>query len=1097
MIKFIYGRSPASKSKYLMEAISKDAELGKRSFLLVPEQFAVESERIALRTLPASAQLSLEILNFSRLYNRVCREYGGLEYNYITSPLRYCLMWEALREASPFLQTYGNISTNDPSVCEMMLSAIGEFKAACIKPSELEKAANKLSPELPLAQKMKDISTVYSVFDSLISQSFSDAADDISKLHLTLSEHDFFKGSNVYIDSFTSFTAAEYRVIEDIFASADNVTVTLSLSYPNENDIYTESISDAEKRLVKCANKHSEPTYVCLEDDSTQDPAIKYLADSLWTPMEIPERPQDDSSIYLNVCSSPYAEADAAARAVLSLLRKGYRCRDIVVIARDAEHYRGIIEPAFERADIPFYFSEKTDLSKTPIVKFILSALKIKLYNWRTEDVISHLKTGLYGFDPRSVDLFEQYVTTWQIRGSRFASGEFDMNPDGYVEKTSDRAKTILPAANSIREKLVDFLTPFFDALESADGLGEKCRAVYDFLVSCNIEEHLAELSEKEGKLGNSRASDEYSRLFALTCDSLGELIEAFEENADSNDIALSEFYTLLSMLFSNTDMGTIPTSADEVVIGSASMLRANTPRCALLLGLCEGVFPASVSDRGILSLSEKSLLAEIGIELSSKSEFASSDELMYVKRAVELPSECLYMSTYTTSSDGSKAMPSLPFIKAQKLFENRVRHYDNRDLLELTPTFEGALTYISDEPRTESEMALYSYADKAGKLTQALTRPISDTRCKVDKSSVETVFGKDLYLSQSKIDKFRNCHFNYYCQYALSLREEHISRFKANDIGSFVHYILEKLLCNIVGENGIDTDIPTKKLEDMAKAVVNDYVSKITPKGVDATARLSHLFKKLYNLSLVLIANIIEEFKHSSFRPEFFELSTNGKDGNPSSWELTLKDGRKVVFFGIIDRVDVFRKEDGEVYLRVIDYKTGSKEFSLEDVKEGLNIQMLLYLFTLINNKNEEFNQRLGKCNALPAGVIYLSSNIPMIELSSYEAADSVMEKAGNELSRSGLLINDEEILKAMNSDLSPKFLAGIKKKKTTGELSGRSLATLEKFEELQATIETTISDIAHEMISGNADANPTADKKNSPCVYCAMKPVCRRELK
>lgn len=1097
MIKFIYGRSHASKSKYIMNAIAKDAELGKRSFLIVPEQFAVQSEHIALRSLPASAQLTLEVLNFSRLYNRVCREYGGLEYNYITSPLRYCLMWEALRECMPFLQTYSQISTSDSSVCDMMLSAIGEFKAAGITPSELERAADKLDAELPLTQKMIDVSTVYSVFDSLVSQSFSDAADDISKLHLTLKEHDFFEGTNVYIDSFTSFTAAEYRVIEDIFASADNVTLTLPLSYPRQNDIYTESISDAEKRLFRCANKYGEPEEICLEDNEAQSTAIKYLADNLWNAQKPTEAPADRSAIYLNVCPSPYAEADAAARAVLSWLRDGYRCRDIVVIARDAEHYRGIIEPAFEKAGIPFYFSEKTDLSKTPIVKFILSAIKIKLYNWRTEDVISHVKTGLYDFEARSVDLFEQYVTTWQIRGSRFASGEFNMNPDGYAERINDRGRTILDEANSLREKLVGLLTPFFDALDSAEGLGQKCRAVYDFLVSCDIENRLSSLSEKEGSLGNTRAADEYSRLFALTCDSLGELVEAFEENADSNDITISEFYTLLSMLFSKTDMGTIPTSIDEVVIGSASMLRADTPRCAILLGLCEGVFPASVSDRGILTLAEKSLLADVGIELSSKGEFASSDELMYVKRAIELPTERLYMSTYTADSAGSKAMPSLPFAKAAKLFEDRVKNYDNRDLLELTPSLEGALAYLSKEPATESEIALYSYADKAGRLPSTHARPISDTECNVNEDSVNTVFGKDLYLSQSKIDKFLGCHFNYYCKYALALREEHISRFKANDIGTFIHYILEKLLCNLVGEDGINTDISPERFEEMARSVVNSYISKITPAGVPTTARLSYLFKKLYNLSLVLITNIIEEFRSSSFRPEFFELSTNGKEENPSSWELILKDGRKVIFSGIIDRVDVFRKDSGEIYLRVIDYKTGSKEFSLDDVKEGFNIQMLLYLFTLINNKNEKFKQKLGGDSAVPAGVIYLSSNIPMVDLSSYEEASEVMEKAGDELRRSGLLINDEEILTAMNRELSPKFLAGIKKKKTTGELSGKALTDPEAFKALEKDIEKVIFDISTEMLSGNANANPTADKKNSPCVYCAMKPVCRRKLK
>ena len=243
------------------------------------------------------------------------------------------------------------------------------------------------------------------------------------------------------------------------------------------------------------------------------------------------------------------------------------------------------------------------------------------------------------------------------------------------------------------------------------------------------------------------------------------------------------------------------------------------------------------------------------------------------------------------------------------------------------------------------------------------------------------------------------------------------------------------------------------------------------------------------------MVKNIVKEFSHSQFRPAFFEMRVNGKDGNPSPMYFDINGSTKVSFSGIIDRVDILKKGDN-VYIRVVDYKTGTKEFSIDDIDKGINTQMLLYLFTLCRAQNTDFKKSMGvtdEGSLLPAGAVYLSANIPVIEAEDYEDRDVIMSKAEKELERSGVILGDDEILYAMSEELSPEFLLGAKKNKE-GMLSVKSLANDTDFEDIYNKLEDTIIKISNDLIGGCADASPMKINGDLPCRYCNMKPVCRK---
>lgn len=1096
MIEIICGSFGSGKTTRILQKISEDTSKGERCFLIVPDQEALSFERLCLRSLPGSAQLNLEVLGFSRLYNRVCREYGGLSYSYITKPMRSLLMWKTLRDLAPLLKEYN--TSSDPSLSDLMLSAINELKSSGISAETIESAAKKLPADSPLGSRLLDISLIYSCFDNFVSEKYSDSSDDLSRLRDILKKRDFFSGTKVYIDSFTSFTAVEHQIIELIFASADEVTLTLPLTDINKTAISEKSISYSYGKLIRSANRFGGAKLSYTGSSlRANSPALAYLSENLWR-MDRTESsntpPKHENALICEVCTNPYAEAEAVAAHILSLLKEGARCREIALIMRDAEKYRGIIEPALEKSGIPFFFSEKSDLCSMPSVKFLLSALRIKRYNWRAADVISHLKTGLCDVDPNDADLFEEYVNTWGIKGAQFLSGEWTMNPDGFVAETSERGFYILEAANRTRVKLTEPLEKLFIMLDASENIADACRALYTYMLDVDLESKLTALSEKAEARGDIKQSIELSRIYAIMLSTLADLAEAVgEEEADTEELLL-----ILKTIFDKTEIGSIPTSIDEVTVGSASTLRPSGIKYAFVLGLCEGEFPAAVNDSGIFSSGDRALLKEVDIELSGDLDSRSSDELMYVQRAFSTPSEKLFLLTHESEINGASRFPSLAFNRVKALFGEKIAHtYKNDDLDYLIPSPKNAAGFWRNIENERVRASLASALEEhIPGISSSLSHSAQASDCKVTPDGVKKALGQSLHFSASSFEKYVRCPFSYYCSYVLRLREKKIAEFKLNDIGSFVHFILEVLLKNTIPD---DPDAPMPDYDtliEMTDRAIAEYIDRICPSYVSESKRMAHLYKRLRTLSLLLVGNIVEEFSKSKFRPAFFELKANGRDGAPSPLVFTLEDGARISFSGIIDRVDIYR-QNGNVYLRVVDYKTGTKNFNISDIDKGINTQMLLYLFTLCRSSSADFKRSIGVEDggeALPAGVVYLSANIPIIDADGYVDPEDILAKASSKLARSGMLLCEEDVLQAMNSELDSRFLAGIKKNSNSDLYEGAAGASADKFAQTYDKLESVILKISAELRSGVADASPLRHNNSLPCEYCEARPICRR---
>lgn len=1016
MLKLICGPSGSGKTEHLTKCIEADISAGVRSFLLIPEQQAYISERDLAAKLPKNAGLFFEVVSFSGLAEKVFCKYGGVTAESVSGAVSSLLMWHTLSTLSPLLEQYGKSAEGDLTLTNLMLSTIAEMRAGGVSAKALEDAASQMEAGSPLQKKLSDLALIDAAYHAKIEECFgSDPSDKLLRLSALLQKHRYFENCNVYIDSFTSFTMPEYAVLLQILGQAKLVTVSLCTEGANSKLPHFLSVSDTARQLARLADRAN----VDVEQmtlSPTQAPksqALSVLGKDLWRFSASQTPLSNDTSVRLSVAANIYEEAEAAALQICELVIGGMRYGDVAVVVRDLDAYRGILDAALERHGIPYFFSERTDLASKPIFRLILSALRAVSRNWRQSDVITLLKTGLCGTELRDAAMFEEYIETWHIGGNRFLDEVWSMNPDGLTTERSARAEEILEAANRVRRQLMVPLSALSASLRVSRRLEDRCRALYEYLSAIELPTMLASRAKDELALGQVREASESLRLYSTLLDTLTTLCKLLPDA----ELSVEDFIAALTLVFINADLGSVPTTQDAVVIGSADTLRVENVRASILLGLCEGEFPRAVSDDGILTEADKEALEEYGVILQSRERMRSSEELFYVYRAMSKPSEFLSLFTHAKQTDGSARTPSLAFNRVAFLLAKKPEVIDFAEI-------RRARALPLDE-----------------ELQKPLQAPATEERVA-------------LRLSQSKIQAFVLCPYRYYSTYSLKLRERKDSQPSYADDGTFLHYVFEHFLRASLTNDGKLMPPAHEEVEPLADRIIADYIGEVCPFPAESMDnRLLHLYSRLRRLALKMLHEILGEIRTGLFVPTYFEKGIGTRDeGSLPPVRLTLENGSSVLLSGKIDRVDIY-ENDEKLYFRVVDYKSGKHTFSLDEVRSGMDIQLILYLFALNG----------AMPNATPAGAQYLFAST---------------EKGVTEIKRSGLLLDDEAVSNAVNGESESVYSKGLTKQ------------TMEEMQHLQQEMQDAVRSVAERILSGEAEKTPS----EKACAFCPVRADCNR---
>ena len=1069
MLELILGTSGTGKTTELLHRIRQRAQEKKQCLLLVPEQFSQSAELLLYDELGDRLSAFAEVVSFRTLAQRIEREYGGLTLPSLTDAGRCVFVRRAIASLGEQVQYYRRHRNNTAFVAECA-AAIGELKTAGANGQLLTRAAQQSGSE-----KLAELALIFAATEAAMEGKAIDPSDRITRAADRLGET-LFADTWIYLDDFDGFTAPEYTLLRRLMAACAGMTVTLCCDELADRQGGFGLFSPVKKtaqRLIRTAKKEAvtvaSPTL--LTQDRRAGCSGLVWVDRLLTGRE-EEGPVCSDGVTLDRPADREEECARIAAGLRALAERGVRYNEMAVVCRSFDQLRAPLEAALARQQIPFFLDQSATAEYTAPIAFLRAALALARGGLSSRQLLALLKTGLCGVGVQEIAALENYAFTWQPTAADWRA-PFTLNPAGLGREAREEDEEELKMAEAARAAVVGPVERFLDHLSSPTGLSLS-RQLYLLLDAFGAPDHLVATAGALREAGQEAAAEEALRMWDAAMEDLDEMARLLGEDR----ITPTEYDELLVLLVRASEVGRVPRTMDSVLVTTADRMRLLSPRHVFVADLAEGIFPAQVGSSGLLTHADRELLVEIGVEMPGDFENRVRLEQMYLYRALTAASEGLHLLCPQAAAGQPLTLCAPLLSLTQQLEPPAMRLSD--DLLWAAPgaALQGyaARYWVDDGATAALGQALGELSEQSASL-EILARSARPQRFEVeDTDALRRLLGSGLSLSPTRIERYFSCSYAYFLEYVLRLRVRRRAELSPIESGSFVHYVLENALRR-TGAAFLEKS--PQELAQLADELCDEYVKEKIPPALSMGSRFGYLVGRIKKNAARLLEFLQKEQRQSSFHPAAFELAIGpGEAVHPL--RLTAPDGSRVQVVGKVDRVDVMERE-GKRWLRVVDYKTGGKEFSLDEVWCGLNLQMLLYLFSLCADGSGPF------AGSVPAGVLYLSADPPPPLLERGEAAGYQQVYQVD-----GLLLEDEMVLRAMDREGAGAFIPiG---RTSTGKLKKtKKLADLEKLGRIERHIEDLVRQMAQELYAGSVDAAPLVQRDSRPCDWCDYRTVCR----
>ena len=1088
MIRVYYGSSDYETERFMYETIA--AQMPADTIVIVPDQFTLQAEEDALKYMRADVLMNLEIMSRTGFTRRVLGSTGSPEGILVNRYGRYMLLLSIIRGIEAGREgVFGEIlrtgRTGRSALAHMISEEISELKQYGISPEDLLQIADQ-SEEGLLSGKLRQTAELYRSYQEMIQHRFSDSDDLQSEVASRV--HDFQRadGCSFWIYGFEYMSPDMMELVCAISRAASQVSIVLTGERTGEEEF------DLFQRMTGMLRQKCQEHADQYEEHHVPESFLK----------------KKNPSIHLVRAGSFYDEAETVASEIMELVRdQGFRFREIAVICNDLEVRGSVFSRVFEQYGIPLFMDRKRAVTQEPAVEFLSALMDCVSGKMQFDDVFRMLKTGFSPLTDQECDRLERYGSRYHIKSGRWKKD--------FRYGLTEEGKEGLAEINQLRETVYQFIHRFEQMFHGQKTVREKTAAVYTFLTEVvHMPEQLDQsvLDMEEKSLFASAASA--SQVWKIIVEMMDQMVEVVGDL----EMPPEDYSEILKEGFREVEIGIIPSTADQVLLGNMRRTRLGTVRALFVAGANDGVLPEEAADQGLFSDLEKEEMARIFRKPVGRTGVVQGMEQdLAIYRNLGRAEQRLTLSYSSQDTNGAELRPS---ILVRRFLQRYGREIEEKSVqesgegLRLIQTRKGLMPHMAEVFRKASDDDCVPGDEwKAAALVVSdspsfanLKKGLFFTRRteRLDRDHIRRLYGKGkggvLTLSPSRIEKFIRCPFSYFVQYGLKPSENRSFDVDSRSVGDVFHYCMKMTAASLT-EAGVPVSDPASRwmtvtreeLREMILQFTDDFSESYRDGVFGYSARERYLRERLEDVIFLNAAVMVEQVRKGRIRSVYFEkeFGRNRKNAFPPV-RLELADGDVVYLEGIIDRVDEFRgdAEHPASYIRIVDYKTGGDRFRQEEVTAGIRLQLVIYLKSALG----------GIENSLPAGVFYFPAGEKTRDVSAEQAGEAgdIYVSASR---MDGVLVKEDHVIEGMDAEISMNEESTVIPVRRSGNgyvnlrSSGRVMER-EDFDRMIRDAEAVLQEAAEKLAGGSAEIDPKRAGSFEACRYCGYDSICHRKV-
>ena len=953
-----------------------------------------------------------------------------------------------------------------------------------------EKSENPL-----LSQKLILLSLIFQNYEKLIlSADYVDCDDDLIRLAKVLGNN--FNGSEaIWLDKFDEFLPQQLEAVKSLIQTGGDITITFN-TCKNEEDTYYGT-----KKAIADIKSITDAQFLHLEGEMghVKSPDLKFLFEN-WFNKDVYDGKCENIEIFAS--RDAYTETEHVASKILDLVREGgYRFYDIGVLCGTQNGYSHIIEAVFDEYEIPYYTDESISISEYPIAIQILSLFDIIEHNWDYNSMFEYLRAGFVytktqtksgktkflRLDPDDIDLLENYVLRYGIEYKnawcRAWLGDNRSIIDTAFE--NEGKSTDIPGKlEDLRRSVIAPILNYSEATDKAETVSDYCRALFGFLEDINLYQGLkTELLTMS--INNATAdAQRFGQIWNLILDMLDQLNTAL----GNEKVTHNEFAQFTKAAMAQCEIRTVPSGIDRVFIGSADMNRALPTPVIFAMGAVSGTFPLVNTSEGFLSNSDRTTLSDNNIRLAPTTVDKAEKQRNTVYKLFSAAIDKLYISYPSITAEGGANLPSQIVTDITDKFTDLSVTDDiieqNSDILYISSpkaTLHKFLINAKNHPLWSHVNSWFSeHSEWKNRLFTIKNAKYSLDHRKIELNSdiAKLLYDGNIRYSATRLNSYANCPFSHYVQYGLRAKEREIYDIKPTDTGTYAHGIIHRFCTRIDEDASLDwQNIDDEKCTELVSEIVSDTLDKINDSQLRDKEMTADILSRMGKTVAEAAKTVCRSIKCGDFKTESYER------------EVLVKLTDTIEVGGIIDRLDVCRLEDRNEY-RIIDYKTGHKDFSVSDIYYGLDMQPVIYALAM----------RMLDDKAVISGMYYsmVHNSFASVDVTSGEKKINTELKRNTAYNGITFVGNDknspipEEEINRIESELSRQegslFFTG----KADEFGYSKSVKSRPEGEWLTERVRDNIIDADKDIQNGNIALSPLVHGSKNACTYCQYSSVC-----